>query len=166
MTRRKAAIFLWFDTAAEEAATFYAETFPESRIERVIRPSTDVPGTTAGAVQLVEMTLCGLPYTLLNAGPHTVPNDAYSLQIYTGDQAETDRLWDAITGNGGEASQCGWCRDRWGFRWQITPYVLMDALSDRDPGVTRRAMEAMLTMQKIDIAAIEVAVAGGGTDHA
>lgn len=117
MTNRKAAVFLWFDSEAEDAANFYAATFPDSAIENVIRPPGDVPGTEADAVQLVEMTLCGIPYVLLNAGPHATPNDAYSLQVYTGDQAETDRLWDAIIGHGGEAVQCGWCKDRWGYRW-------------------------------------------------
>ena len=160
MTDRKAAVFLWFDTQAEEAANFYAATFPDSEITQILRPSNDMPGTSAGAVQLVEMTLCGLPYVLLNAGPSTQPNDAYSLQVYTDDQRETDRLWDAIVGNGGEAVQCGWCKDRWGFRWQITPRVMMAALSDPDRDAARRAMEAMVTMQKIDIARIEAARRG------
>ena len=158
---RKASVFLWFDSEAEDAAKFYAETFPDSRIENVVRPQSDVPGTEAGKVQIVEMTLLGIPYTLLNAGPHTGPNDAYSLQVYTEDQAETDRYWNAIVGNGGEEIMCGWCKDRWGFRWQITPRTLMAALSDPDPAASKRAQEAMMAMKKIDIAAIEAARRGG-----
>tara|TARA_B100000678_G_scaffold229460_1_gene197663 strand:- start:48 stop:548 length:501 start_codon:yes stop_codon:yes gene_type:complete len=157
---RRASVFLWFDTEAEDASKFYAETFPDSRIENVVRLQDDVPDTAAGKVQIVEMTLLGLPYVLLNAGPHTTPNDAYSLQVYTEDQAETDRYWDAIVGNGGEEVMCGWCKDRWGFRWQITPRMLMAALSDPDPDAARRAQQAMLQMKKIDIAAIEAAKRG------
>ena len=157
---RKASIFLWFDNQAEDAAKFYAETFPDSRIDKVVRPSNDVPGTDAGAVQIVEMTLLGIPYTLLNAGPHTQPNDAYSLQVYTEDQDETDRYWHAIVSNGGEEIMCGWCKDRWGFRWQITPRALMDALSHPDPAASKRAQDAMLQMKKIDIATIEAAIRG------
>ena len=125
-----------------------------------MRPVNDVPGTKAGEVQIVEMTLLGIPYALLNAGPHTVPNDAYSLQVYTEDQAETDRYWDAIVGNGGEEIMCGWCKDKWGYRWQITPGALMASLTDPDPAASKRAQEAMLTMKKIDIAAIEAAKRG------
>ena len=157
---RKASVFLWFDSEAEDAARFYAETFPDSRIDNLVRPVNDVPGTKAGEVQIVEMTLLGIPYALLNAGPHTVPNDAYSLQVYTEDQAETDRYWDAIVGNGGEEIMCGWCKDKWGYRWQITPGALMASLTDPDPAASKRAQEAMLTMKKIDIAAIEAAKRG------
>ena len=114
MTKRKAAVFLWFDAEAEAAAEFYAATFPDSRVETLIRVPDGASHAPAGAVQVVEMTLLGLPYALLNAGPQVQPNDAYSLQVYTEDQAETDRLWDAIVGHGGEAIMCGWCKDRWG----------------------------------------------------
>jgi predicted 3-demethylubiquinone-9 3-methyltransferase (glyoxalase superfamily) len=160
MTHRKAAVFLWFDTDAENAAEFYATTFPNSQVDKVIRIPDGAPSGPPGTVQVVEMTLLGLPYALLNAGPHVQPNDAYSLQVYTEDQAETDRLWDAIVGNGGEAIMCGWCKDRWGFRWQITPRVLMDALSHPDPAASARAQAAMMEMTKIDIARIEAALQG------
>lgn len=160
MTRPKAAVFLWFDTEAEAAAEFYADTFPDSHVEKVIRTPEGVPNATAGTVQVIEMTLLGLPYALLNAGPHVQPNDAYSLQVYTEDQAETDRLWNAIVDNGGEEIMCGWCKDRWGFRWQITPRILMEALSHPDPAASARAQAAMLQMRKIDIAGIQAALHG------
>ncbi|WP_121062442.1 VOC family protein [Chachezhania antarctica] len=160
MTKSRAAVFLWFDTEAEAAAKFYADTFPDSHVEKVIHIPDGVPNAPAGSVQLVEMTLLGLPYALLNAGPHVQPNDAYSLQVYTEDQAETDRLWAAITGNGGEEIMCGWCKDRWGYRWQITPRILMDALSHPDPAASARAQAAMMEMRKIDIAGIEAALRG------
>lgn len=160
ITKRKAAVFLWFDTEVEMAAEFYAAIFPDTHIDNVIRLPEGAPNAAAGTVQVVEMTLLGLPYALLNAGPQVQPNDAYSLQVYTEDQAETDRLWDAILGNGGEAIMCGWCKDRWGFRWQITPRVLMEALSDPDRAASARAQAAMMEMQKIDIARIEAARRG------
>ncbi|WP_149755545.1 VOC family protein [Roseivivax sediminis] len=160
MQETKAAVFLWFDGAAEEAAEFYAATFPDSRVLKVVHAPDGVPGTEAGAVQVVEMTLCGLPYVLLNAGPQVRPNDAYSLQVYTDDQEETDRLWEAITGNGGAEIMCGWCMDRWGYRWQITPRMLMAALSHPDRAASARAQAAMMEMTKIDIARIEAALAG------
>lgn len=160
MTKRKAAVFLWFDTEAEAAAEFYAATFPDSHVDNVIRVPEGAPSAPAGTVQVVEMTLLGLPYALLNAGPHVQPNDAYSLQVYTEDQAETDRLWDAIVDNGGEPIMCGWCKDRWGYRWQITPRILMEALSHPDRDASARAQAAMMEMQKIDIAGIEAALQG------
>lgn len=126
----------------------------------MIRFPGDTSGGPAGSVQIVEMTLMGLPYALLNAGPHVQPNDAYSLQVYTEDQAETDRLWDAIVGNGGEEIMCGWCKDRWGFRWQITPRVLMEALSHPDAAASARAQVAMMKMRRIEIALIEAALRG------
>lgn len=153
-------IFLMFENGADDAAEFYAATFPDSAITRVMRPESDVPGTPAGAVQLVEMTLCGLPTTLLNSGQPLVPNQTFSLQVYTQDQAETYRLWNAITGNGGAPIMCGWCTDKWGFHWQITPRILMEAMADPDPEAAARVQAAMLTMQNIDIAAIEAARAG------
>ncbi|MBA4766399.1 MAG: VOC family protein [Porphyrobacter sp.] len=155
-----ASIFLMFNSEAEAAANFYAATFPDSAIGTVIRPQSDVPGTQAGKVQLVEMRLCGMPCVLLNAGQDTAPNQTFSLQVYTDDQAETDRLWDAIIGSGGAPIMCGWCKDKWGFHWQITPRTLMKALSHPDPAAAARAQAAMLAMTKIDIAAIEAAVAG------
>jgi len=160
MTERKAAVFLWFDTEAEAAADFYAATFPDSHVDNVVRIPEGLPSGPAGSVQVVEMTLLGLPYALLNAGPHVQPNDAYSLQVYTDDQAETDRLWEAIVGNGGEEIMCGWCKDRWGFRWQIIPRTLMEALSHADPAASARAQAAMMEMRKIDIAVIEAALRG------
>ena len=153
----RASVFLWFDSDALEAAQFYADTFPDSVVGNITRSSVDVPGAPAGSVQVVEMTLCGLPYVLLNGGPQEPPNDRYSLQVYTDDQAETDRLWNALTGYGGAEIACGWCKDRWGYRWQITPRALMTAIADPDREAARRAMEAMMTMTKIDIAAIEAA---------
>lgn len=156
----RAAIFLMLETGAHEAAEFYAATFPDSAITDVIRPSDDVPGTKAGAVQLVEMTLCGMPAVLLNSGQPIEPNQTFSLQVYTDTQAETDRLWNAVTENGGEPIMCGWCKDKWGFHWQITPRVLMEAMVDPDPAAAARVQAAMLTMQNIDIAAIEAARAG------
>ncbi|MEL6737991.1 MAG: VOC family protein [Pseudomonadota bacterium] len=156
----QAAIFLMFENGAEEAAEFYAATFPDSAISKVMRPGEDVPGTPAGAVQLVEMTLCGMPAVLLNSGQPIAPNQTFSLQVYTDDQAETDRLWNTITGNGGAPIMCGWCQDKWGFHWQITPRVLMEAMADPDPAAAARVQAAMLAMQNIDIAAIEAARAG------
>ena len=156
----KAAIFLMFENGAEEAAEFYAATFPDSSITKVMRPDTDVPGTQAGSVQLVEMQLCGMPAVLLNSGQPLVPNQTYSLQVYTEDQAETDRLWNAVTGNGGAPIMCGWCTDKWGFHWQITPRVLMEAMADPDPAAAARVQTDMLSMTNIDIAAIEAARAG------
>ncbi|MEO0700209.1 MAG: VOC family protein [Pseudomonadota bacterium] len=153
----KSAIFLMFESGAEEAAEFYAATFPDSAISKVMRPDEDVPGTPAGAVQLVEMTLCAMPAVLLNSGQPIAPNQTFSLQVYTDDQAETDRLWNAITGNGGAPIMCGWCKDKWGFHWQITPRVLMEAMADPDPAAAARVQAAMLAMQNIDIAAIEAA---------
>lgn len=150
----QAAIFLMFESGAEEAAEFYAATFPDSAISKVMRPGEDVPGTPAGAVQLVEMTLCGMPAVLLNSGQPIAPNQTFSLQVYTDDQAETDRLWNAITGNGGAPIMCGWCSDKWGFHWQITPRVLMEAMADPDPAAAARVQAAMLAMQNIDIAAL------------
>lgn len=160
MTQPKAAVFLWFDSDAEEAARFYAATFPDSAITQIIRIPEGHPTAAPGSVQVVEMVLLGLPYVLLNTGRPMPPNDAYSLQVYTEDQAETDQLWDAILSNGGAPIMCGWCKDRWGYRWQITPRILMAALSHPDPAASARAQAAMMQMQKIDIAGIEAALAG------
>lgn len=156
----KATICLWFDKGAEEAARFYAETFPDSSVGKVQRAPGDYPGGKEGDALTVEFTVCSLPYLGINGGPAFAPNESYSLQIHTDTQEETDRLWNAIVGNGGQESQCGWCKDKWGYSWQITPRALTEAMADPDPGAARRSMEAMMTMKKIDIAAIEAARRG------
>ena len=146
---------------ARQAAEFYAATFPDSRVDRIVASPLDLPdGNGAGDDLLVEFTLLGQPYVGLNGGPDAAPSMAVSFQVYTDDQAETDRYWDAIVGNGGEAGVCSWCRDRWGFWWQIAPRSLMRAIADPDQTAAKRAMEAMMTMGKIDIAAIEAAHRG------
>ena len=152
-------ICLWFDRDAEEAARFYAETFPESAVTAVHRAPADYPSGKAGDVLTVEFTVCGIPCIGLNGGPVFRHSEAFSFQIATDDQAETDRYWNAIVGNGGEESACGWCKDRWGLSWQITPRVLTEAMA-KGGDVARRAFETMMTMRKIDVAAIERAVAG------
>jgi 2-polyprenyl-6-hydroxyphenyl methylase/3-demethylubiquinone-9 3-methyltransferase len=157
-SKRKIAACLWFDGQAEEAARFYAETFPDSRVDAVVRSPTDYPAGHDGDVLVVEFTVLGMPFLGLNGGPEFHFDEAVSFQVYTGDQAETDRYWDAIVGNGGAASECGWCKDRYGLSWQITPRVLIDALSSPDRAAARRAMQAMMQMQKIDVAAIEAAM--------
>lgn len=151
---------VWYDGGAEDAARFYAATFPDSTVDRVNRTPIDTPGNKAGDVITVEFTVCGRAFVGLNGGEIFKPNEAVSFMVVTEDQAETDRYWDAIVGNGGQASQCGWCKDRWGHSWQITPRVLLDATTSRDPGVARRAFTAMMPMRKIDVAAIEAAVRG------
>jgi predicted 3-demethylubiquinone-9 3-methyltransferase (glyoxalase superfamily) len=152
---------LWFDRAGEEAATFYTGLLPDSRIERVIRAPADNPSMAAGGVLVVDFTLAGRSYSALNGGPNFKPNESVSFMVVTEDQAETDRLWDAIVGNGGQESDCGWCKDRWGFSWQITPRILLDLLSDPDPARAKRGFEAMMTMRRIDIAAIRAAADAG-----
>ncbi|GMV39076.1 MAG: VOC family protein [Myxococcales bacterium] len=156
----KATICLWFDKDAEDAARFYAATFPDSSVGAILRAPCDYPGGKAGDLLTVEFTVCGLPFIGVNGGPAFTPNESFSLQIHTEDQAETDRLWDAIIGNGGQESQCGWCKDRWGYSWQITPRALSEALADPDPAAARRAMEAMMHMKKLDIATVEAARRG------
>jgi predicted 3-demethylubiquinone-9 3-methyltransferase (glyoxalase superfamily) len=150
---------LWFDNDAEAAADFYVSLLPDSRIESVNRAPLDVPGRKAGEVLTVVLWLVGQRYCLLNGGPMFPQTEAVSFMIETADQAETDRLWAAITDNGGQPSVCGWCRDRWGVNWQITPRRLLELSTDPDPGRARRAFEAMMTMGKIDLAALERAVA-------
>ena len=151
---------LWYNYDAEEAANFYVTLLPDSEIQNVARSPADTPSNKAGDVLVVEFTLAGRPYIGLNGGPLFRFSEAVSFQIRTEDQAETDRLWDAIISNGGEESMCGWCKDRWGLSWQITPKRLLELNSDPDPDRARRAMEAMLKMRKIDIAAVERAADG------
>jgi predicted 3-demethylubiquinone-9 3-methyltransferase (glyoxalase superfamily) len=155
----KNTICLWYDHAAEEAARFYAETFPDSRVEAVHRAPADYPGGKAGDVLTVQFAVCGIPCLGLNGGPLFPHTEAFSFQIATEDQEETDRYWNAIVGNGGEASACGWCRDRWGVNWQITPRILTEALA-AGGGKAERAFAAMMTMGRIDVAAIEAARRG------
>ncbi|HKT14055.1 MAG TPA: VOC family protein [Allosphingosinicella sp.] len=151
---------LWFDMVGEEAARFYVSLLPDSRIDRIIRAPSDSPGGKEGYAMVVDFTLAGQKFAGLNGGPLFKPNESVSFQIETEDQAETDRLWNAIVGNGGQESECGWCKDKWGFSWQITPRRLMELITDSDSDRARRAFEAMLKMRKIDIATIERAVAG------
>jgi predicted 3-demethylubiquinone-9 3-methyltransferase (glyoxalase superfamily) len=148
---------LWYDGMAEEAAAFYVSLLPDSRIDGVHRSPADNPSTSEGAVLVVEFTLAGRKYVGLNGGPLFKFNEAISFQIQTEDQAETDRLWDAIVGNGGEESMCGWCKDKWGMSWQITPRRLVELTYGSDPEVAKRVFEAMMTMHKIDIATLEAA---------
>ena len=159
MSMPKNTICLWFDGDAEEAARFYAATFPDSRVAAVHQAPADYPSGNAGDVLTVEFTVAGIPCLGLNGGPGFPQTQAFSFQIATEDQDETDRYWNAIIGNGGQESDCGWCTDRWGLSWQITPRVLTDAMA-AGGDEARRAFEAMLTMQKIDVAAIEVARRG------
>jgi predicted 3-demethylubiquinone-9 3-methyltransferase (glyoxalase superfamily) len=152
---------LWYDGNAEEAANFYVTLFPDSRIDDVVRSPADNPSTEEGAVLVVEFTLAGQNYIGLNGGPQFPFTEAVSFQVRTDDQAETDRLWDALTADGGAESQCGWLKDRWGLSWQITPKRLMALMADPDRDRARRAMEAMMQMGKIEIAAVERAADAG-----
>ena len=156
----KNTICLWFDRTAEDAARFYAKTFPNSAVGAVMRAPGEFPSGKQGDVLTVEFTVCGIPCVGLNGGPAFKQTEAFSFQIATDDQAETDRLWNAIVGNGGQESECGWCKDKWGVSWQITPRALLDAVTDPDPKAAKRAFDAMMTMQKIDIAKIEAARRG------
>ena len=156
----KNTICLWYEGSAEDAARFYANTFPDSAVGAVRRAPSDYPGGKKGDVLTVEFTVCGIPCVGLNGGPQFKHSEAFSFQITTDDQAETDRLWNAIVGNGGQESQCGWCKDKWGVSWQITPRVLLDAVCGPDPAAAQRAFEAMMPMKKIDIAKIEAALRG------
>jgi 2-polyprenyl-6-hydroxyphenyl methylase/3-demethylubiquinone-9 3-methyltransferase len=156
----KATICLWYHHDALGAAQFYADTFPESRVGAVLRAPGDNPSGKEGDVLTVEFTVCGIPCIGLNGGPTFTPSEAFSFQVATQDQEETDRLWNAIVQNGGQESQCGWCKDRWGVSWQITPVALTEAVTGTDKAAAKRAFQAMLGMQKIDIATIERAVRG------
>ena len=151
---------LWFDGNAEEAARFYADTFPDSRVDSVFRAPGDYPSGKTGDVLTVDATILGMPFLLLNGGPEFRPNEAVSFQVFTDDQAETDRYWNAIVQNGGQESECSWCKDRWGFSWQIVPRALMRGMENPDPAACKRVFEAMMTMKKIDIARIEAAERG------
>ena len=156
----KNTICLWYDGSALDAAQFYAETFPDSSVGRVLRAPGDYPSGEQGDVLTVEFIVVGMPCLGLNGGPAFKHTEAFSFQIATDDQAETDRLWNAIVGNGGQESECGWCKDKWGLNWQITPIALTQAITDPDPAAAQRAFEAMMTMGKIDIAKIEAARRG------
>src|SRR3954466_6711973 len=156
----KNTICLWFDGAALDAATFYAKTFPDSAVGAIHRAPGDYPDGKQGDVLTVEFTVAGIPCLGLNGGPQFKHSEAFSFQIATDDQAETDRLWNAVIGNGGQESACGWCKDRWGLSWQITPRALTDGMADPDPAVKKRVFAKMMEMRKIDIAAIEAARRG------
>ncbi len=156
----KNTICLWYDREAEEAARFYAQTFPDSTVKAVHRAPGDYPSGKTGNVLTVEFSVLGIPCLGLNGGPHFKHNEAFSFQVATDDQAETDRYWNAIVGNGGSESACGWCKDKWGVSWQITPVALVQAITDPDRAAAKRAFDAMMTMRKIDIAAIEAARRG------
>lgn len=156
----KNTVCLWYQGDALEAAKFYAQTFPDSTVGRVHHAPSDYPDGKEDDVLVVEFSVAGIPCIGLNGGPHFTHNESFSFQIATDDQAETDRLWDAIVSNGGQESACGWCKDRWGISWQITPRVLTAAMANPDRAASQRAFAAMMTMTKIDIAAIEAAQRG------
>ena len=156
----KNTICVWYDKDAEAAARFYAETFPDSAVSAVHRAPSDYPSGKKGDVLTVEFTVAGVSCIGINGGPAFKHSEAFSFQIATDDQQETDRYWNAVVGNGGQESACGWCKDKWGVSWQISPRALLDAISDPDPAAAKRAYEAMMGMKKIDIAAIEAARKG------
>ncbi len=156
----KSTICIWYDGTALEAAQFYAATFPDSSLGAVMRAPGDYPSGKQGDVLTVEFTAMGIPCVGLNGGPAFRQTEAFSFMVATDDQQETDRLWNAIIGNGGQESACGWCKDRWGLSWQITPRALTDAMADPDRSAAKRVFDAMMTMRKIDIAAIEAARRG------
>ncbi|MGG6463307.1 VOC family protein [Solilutibacter silvestris] len=159
-SKNKNTICLWYEHDALDAAKFYAETFPDSAVGAVHLAPGDYPDGKQGDVLTVEFTVMGIPCIGLNGGDTFKHSEAFSFQVATDDQAETDRLWNAIVGNGGQESMCGWCKDKWGLSWQITPRALTDAVAGPDPKAAKRAFDAMMTMRKIDIAAIEAAVRG------
>ena len=156
----KNTLCLWYDRDALEAATFYAATFPDSTVGAIHRAPGEFPSGKEGDVLTVDFTVFGMPCMGLNGGPAFKHSEAFSFQVATDDQAETDRYWNAIVGHGGQESECGWCKDKWGLSWQITPRVLTEAFNSPDRAVAKRAFDAMMTMRKIDVAAIEAAVRG------
>ena len=160
MTNAKSRICLWYDGDAEEAARFYAETFPDSSVDAVNRAPADYPSGKEGDAITVVFTVAGIPCLGLNGGPQFKHSEAFSFVMTTETQEETDRYWNAIVDNGGQESQCGWCKDKWGVSWQITPRVLTEGYTDPDPAVAKRVFEAMMPMKKIDIATIEAARRG------
>jgi predicted 3-demethylubiquinone-9 3-methyltransferase (glyoxalase superfamily) len=160
MVISKNTVCLWFDSGAEEAARFYARTFPDSSVGEVFRAPADFPSGKAGDVLTVTFTVLGIPCMGLNGGPAFKQSEAFSFQVATDDQAETDRLWNAIVDNGGQPSACGWCKDKWGLNWQITPRVLTEGIASPDPAVAKRVFEAMMEMGKIDVAKIGAARRG------
>jgi predicted 3-demethylubiquinone-9 3-methyltransferase (glyoxalase superfamily) len=161
MSRTKMATCLWYDFGqARKAAEFYASVFPDSSVGAAFTTPADYPGGHAGDELTVEFTVLGQAFVGLNGGPTFKPNESVSFMVYTDTQDETDRYWNAITGNGGQESACGWCKDRWGHNWQITPRMLLEAISHPDAAKAKRAMEAMMQMGKIDIAGIEKALKG------
>jgi 2-polyprenyl-6-hydroxyphenyl methylase/3-demethylubiquinone-9 3-methyltransferase len=159
-TPPKATVCLWYDRDAEAAARFYAQVFPDSRLRNVQRAPGDFPDGKQGDPLVVEFTVLGIDCIGINGGPAFRQTEAFSFQVGTRDQAETDRYWNAIVGHGGEESACGWCKDKWGVSWQITPQVLSDSLADPDPALRERVFAAMMTMRRIDVAAIEAARRG------
>ena len=156
----KNTLCLWYDRDALEAATFYAATFPDSTVGAIHRAPGEFPSGKEGDVLTVDFTVFGMPCMGLNGGPAFKHSEAFSFQVATDDQEETDRYWNAIVGNGGQESECGWCKDKWGLSWQITPRVLTEAFNSPDRAVAKRAFETMMTMRKIDVATIEAAVRG------
>jgi predicted 3-demethylubiquinone-9 3-methyltransferase (glyoxalase superfamily) len=160
MTPAKNTICIWYDGDAEEAARFYAGTFPESKVDAVHQAPADFPSGKKGDVITVFFTVMGIPCMGLNGGSAFAQSEAFSFQVATVDQAETDRYWNAIVGNGGQESYCGWCKDKWGVSWQITPIALTEAITDADTAAAERAFKAMMEMRKIDIAAVEKARRG------
>ena len=159
-TIAKNTICVWYDKDAEAAARFYAATFPDSAVHAVHRAPSDYPSGKQGQELMVDFTVMGIPCLGLNGGPEFKHNQSFSFAVMTEDQAETDRYWNAIVGNGGQASQCGWCQDKWGISWQITPRVLMESVTGSDRAAAKRVFEAMMPMGKIDVATIEAARKG------
>jgi predicted 3-demethylubiquinone-9 3-methyltransferase (glyoxalase superfamily) len=159
-SRAKNTVCLWYDGDAEEAASFYAQTFPDSSVDQVDRAPGDYTHGKEGDPIVVWFTVMGIPCMGLNGGPEFKHSEAFSFQVLTEDQEETDRYWNAIVGNGGEESMCGWCKDKWGISWQITPRVLIESLADPDRAASKRVFEAMMEMQKIDVAKVEAARRG------